>query len=1231
MTFTIFHRLKWILPVTISAIFLILTAAAGVPRQAHASTIQPARLLTIDERADCRYDIEQVYWEAMDWPAVNEGPKPALDQVLSMAKVEEQIADALAGTVALQERWGLVVTPAMLQAEIDRMAAGSQNPERLQTLFAGLDRDPGVVAECLVRPVLVDRLLRLKYGQDPEIHAGLRLAAAAALTGATGARTLAALPNAETIAWEIGDPNPALDLTPAVDGVVYLDEASFAGRLAAVRQDFHLDPEAILPIDRVSGLQEDAGRFYALAVTELSETRLEIVIATWEKDSFETWWAENRSAFSVNRFVQPVASYSLPDPAVLDSGSGEAESWAYMPAMPWATTASRSVWTGSDFLVWGDVTTNGFRYDPVLDDWRPITTLDAPHGRHSFTAVWTGTEMIVFGGCNGGSEFCTDGSGGRYNPLTDSWTAIANGASRRQHTAVWSGSEMLVWGGCREDANGNQNCNLLVEQGARYNPATNSWSPMTLTGAPIGLRNPRSVWAEDQMIIWNGTGAVNGRYFPATDSWQTISLVDGPPGLGPSLAWTGSEMIAWGGCSGDALCFDLHDEGGRYDPDTDTWTPTNPAGAPAARKNHTAVWTGDAMIVWGGYTGSDTYLNDGKIYDPATDTWSGINQTGAPSARGSHHAVWTGTEMIVWGGDGPGDERSGGRYNPVTGNWLPTTTNDPYRVANYHATVWDGVRMISWGGVGEQFIDPFYQRARIYDPVTDIWSMSSQNASLSPAWFPSAVWTGTEMIVWGGQIGSETLDEGARYNPLTDTWQPTSLTGVPEARANHTAVWTGAEMIVWGGSTWTEIYVKTGGRYNPQTDTWTATSTAGAPSARYLAQSVWTGTEMIVWGGQTGTGATNTGGKYDPVTNSWSPTSMTGAPSARLLFASVWTGSEFIVWGGGAITSGWIFSQTGGRYDPAADVWTPTSTNGAPEGRARTAAVWTGEELFAWGGCTGSTCLVDVHTGGLYNPATDTWTATTTDHVIEGREFHTMVWTGSEVIVWGGQTNRNGYTHIGGRYLFSSSDNSAAQANADAYETQAGEELIIAAPGVLENDSDPDSDPLTASLSTIPPSGVLDFTSDGSFSYMPANGFTGSVQFQYRAFDGQALSSPATVTIQVLGSGNSAPQATADTYETQAGEELIIAAPGVLGNDFDPDGDPMTAVLVAAPETWILNFHFDGSFTFTPGPLFTGIAQFQYRVYDGTAYSNIVTVTIEVDPVPPDGDFLIFLPVAIRP
>jgi hypothetical protein len=242
---------------------------------------------------------------------------------------------------------------------------------------------------------------------------------------------------------------------------------------------------------------------------------------------------------------------------------------------------------------------------------------------------------------------------------------------------------------------------------------------------------------------------------------------------------------------------------------------------------------------------------------------------------------------------------------------------------------------------------------------------------------------------------------------------------------------------------------------------------------------------------------------------------MTGAPSARLLFASVWTGSEFIVWGGGAITSGWTFFQSGGRYDPETDTWTATSLVNAPEGRARFASVWTGEEMFAWGGCTGSSCVVDVHTGGLYNPGTDTWTATTTDHVIEGREFHTMVWTGSEVIVWGGQTNRNGYTHIGGRYLFSTPVNTAPQANLDSFDVQSGAVLLVLAPGVLANDSDANGDPLTAVLITGPTHGDLGFNTDGSFTYTPDPGFSGTDQFQYRASDGQALSNTAIVTIEV--------------------------------------------------------------------------------------------------------------------
>jgi hypothetical protein len=70
------------------------------------------------------------------------------------------------------------------------------------------------------------------------------------------------------------------------------------------------------------------------------------------------------------------------------------------------------------------------------------------------------------------------------------------------------------------------------------------------------------------------------------------------------------------------------------------------------------------------------------------------------------------------------------------------------------------------------------------------------------------------MIVWGG-IGYGYENTGGRYNPTTDTWVPTSTINAPEGRANPTAVWTGSEMIIWGGYNARGDAVNTGGRYNP--------------------------------------------------------------------------------------------------------------------------------------------------------------------------------------------------------------------------------------------------------------------------------------------------------------------------------------------------------------------------------------------------------------------------------
>jgi hypothetical protein len=345
---------------------------------------------------------------------------------------------------------------------------------------------------------------------------------------------------------------------------------------------------------------------------------------------------------------------------------------------------------------------------------------------------------------------------------------------------------------------------------------------------------------------------------------------------------------------------------------------------------------------------------------------------------------------------------------PCTDNWTATTTTNPPEAREGHSAVWTGSEMIVWGSVGT----PTGGR---YIPSTNSWTATSTTNAPSARGSHTAVWTGSEMIVWGGTFYDGTFhywNTGGRYNPGTDTWTATSTTNAPIGRFIHTAVWTGSEMIVWGGAGCNGgCILNTGGRYNPSTNSWTATSTTNAPSERYLHTAVWTGSEMIVWGGDAvDNGYSNTGGRYNPGTNSWTATSTTNAPTGRYFHTAVWIGSEMILWGGYDNVVG--HSNTGGRYRPSTNSWTATSTTNAPDGRAVHTAVWTGSEMIVWGG---SVFGGFVNTGGRYNPGTSSWTATSTINAPSGRYQHTAVWTGSEMIVWGGG-NGYGVANTGGRY-----------------------------------------------------------------------------------------------------------------------------------------------------------------------------------------------------------------------
>ena len=354
----------------------------------------------------------------------------------------------------------------------------------------------------------------------------------------------------------------------------------------------------------------------------------------------------------------------------------------------------------------------------------------------------------------------------------------------------------------------------------------------------------------------------------------------------------------------------------------DYWQPTSTIGAPSGRFQHTAVWTGTEMIIWGGVYGypPTSIWNTGSRYNPITDSWTPTSTTGAPSARSGHKAVWTGSQMIIWGGGdlsgNPFD--TGGKYNPETDSWTPTSTTGAPSARYRHTAIWTGTEMIIWGGSngGSSVLNT---GAR-YNPTDDTWTLiSNTNAPAARADFGS-VWTGAEMIVWGGWIpcytGCTYLTSGGKYNPLTDTWQNISIVNAPPGTREPSAIWTGKEMIVWGGAD-NPAYENFGGKYNPSTNTWSPTSMINAPSGRAAHTAVWTDTEMIVWGGTQGHDPyLNTGGIYDPVTNSWSSTSLTNAPAGKGWHTAVWTGVEMIIWGGLGGSNNNTTYNTGGRYTP---------------------------------------------------------------------------------------------------------------------------------------------------------------------------------------------------------------------------------------------------------------------------------------------------------------------------
>lgn len=699
------HRTRRLILPALLIVALLGNLILPTSQAAFTSKGQSQRLLTLAERVAYQRAIEEVYWRHRIWPQDNPEPKPALDELMPMENILAKVEDCLRKSRMLESYWQKPITAEQLQDEMNRMATQTRQPEVLRELYEALDNDPFVIAECLARPALADRLAKSLYDWDERFHLEAKQLAEEGFAGIATVQQMKQrggnYSELQFVKDEGGEAKDQFRETSPED--VKLGSRDWEEQLGKLAEQLSRKSEwgqaARYQVTSESGknqqttanevweqiaegqfsrLLEDEERYYAVGVKEKSEGEVKVVRVEWKKKPFDEWWNEAREQMWAPD-VATGASFRL------------------------ATISAASACTPNT--------------------WVATTLTGAPVARTDHTALWTGSEMIIWGGFDGGHL----NTGARYNPATNTWTATnLTGAptARHNHSAIWTGVYMVIWGG---QGSGSPDGSGRLNSGAFYSPTMNSWVALSSTGAPKPREGHTAVWNGSQMIVWGGKSVVK---------------------------------------TGDRTYSDVYfNTGGKYTFSSLSWSATTTSGAPTARHSHTALWTGQ-MIVWGGTDGSKLF-NTGARYNPSTNTWTATNLTGAPSIRYSHTAVYTGHEMIIWGGYGLEDGRvntrnNGGRYNPSTNSWTQLTTVNAPVARYYHTAVFNGSEMIVWGG----------------DPTPEI----------------------------GGALNS-----GGRYNPSLNSWEATSLTGAPAARSRHTAVWAGTEMIVWGGS---DPYKKnTGGRY----------------------------------------------------------------------------------------------------------------------------------------------------------------------------------------------------------------------------------------------------------------------------------------------------------------------------------------------------------------------------------------------------------------------------------
>ncbi|MCC6625926.1 MAG: hypothetical protein IT340_00865 [Chloroflexi bacterium] len=595
--------------------------------------------------------------------------------------------------------------------------------------------------------------------------------------------------------------------------------------------------------------------------------------------------------------------------------------------------------------------------------WAAVGSLASARSEHTATLLQNG-QVLVAGGYSGNALASAE----LYDPATGLWVAAAAMSSPRyDHTAtLLTSGKVLVAGGY--DAGGTPLATAIL-----YDPATGLWSaPSAMASAHAS--HTATLLASGKVLVASGTvggggaGTASDLYDPATNSWTGIGALATARRSHSATLLPDGRVLAVGGLAtiGSALA-----SVERFDPGTGAWTPVASLGV--ARGTHSTVLlpNGTVLAAGGGFSvPANTSLSSAEIYDPVTDAWSSTGALAAARRRHTATLLPNGTVLVV-GGDVAATSTplaSSERYDPGTGNWSSAGALSTARSDHTASLLASGSLLVAGGfAAGGASL----AQAERLDPTADSWTATGALATARGIHTMTFLPDG-QVLAAGGRIASgQTIGSAERYNPVTGAWSATGALNV--VRDRHGAVLLpNGKVLAAGGAQDTGgdgVYLQSAELYDPASGAWTLTGSLATTRHSHSLTLLPNGKVLAAGGSTTGGTPLTSAELYDPATGAWSSAGSLTTPRTNHTATLLPSGKVLVV-GGYLDAPGTIRTASAELYEPATNTWTATGALATARGEHTATLLPSGRVLVIGG--YGAAAL---GSSEIYDPTIGTWSA----------------------------------------------------------------------------------------------------------------------------------------------------------------------------------------------------------------------------------------------------------------